>query len=89
MPTGGRIVMAVGKAGEPADRDRLDIWIGDEQCARSGQKNPTYDESRATSFLRESEIVISINLNIGGGVGQIWTCDLTHGYIDINASYRS
>ena len=85
----GRIVMAVGKAGESADRDRLDIWIGDEQCARGGQKSPTYDESRATSFLRESELRISINLNIGDGVGQIWTCDLTHGYIDINASYRS
>ena len=85
----GRIVMAVGKAGESADRDRLDIWIGDEQCARGGQKSPTYDESRATSFLKESEIRISINLNIGDGVGRIWTCDLTHGYIDINASYRS
>ena len=85
----GRIVMAVGKAGEPADRDRLDIWIGDEQCARDGRKNPTYDEIRATSFLTERELRISINLNIGDGAGQIWTCDLTHGYIDINAGYRS
>jgi len=85
----GRIVMAIGKAGEPADRDKLDIWIGEEQCARNGQKSPTYDEDTATSFLKENEVTISIDLNIGDGAGKIWTCDLTHGYIDINASYRS
>jgi glutamate N-acetyltransferase/amino-acid N-acetyltransferase len=85
----GRIVMAVGKAGQAADRDALAIWIGDEQCAEKGVPCPRYDESRATEHLRGSEIDITVDVGVGSASATIWTCDLTHGYIDINAGYRS
>lgn len=85
----GRIVMAVGKSGQPADRDRLAIWIGDEQCAEAGAPRPGYDEDRATRHLRGSEIDIRADVGIGTGSATVWTCDLTHAYIDINAGYRS
>ena len=85
----GRIVMAVGKAGEPAERDKLDIWIGDEQITLDGQVHPDYVEERADVFLREPEIDVRIDLNLGDGAATVWTCDLTHGYIEINAGYRS
>ena len=85
----GRIVMAVGKAGEPAERDKLDIWIGDEQITLDGQVHPDYVEERANVFLREPEIDVRIDLNLGDGAATVWTCDLTHGYIEINAGYRS
>ena len=85
----GRIVMAVGKAGQPANRDRLDIWIGEEQCTKNGQKSRSYDELRATSWLKESEVKIAIDLNMGAGAAKVWTCDLTHRYIEINADYRT
>jgi len=85
----GRIVMAVGKAGEPADRDRLSITIGDELVAENGYVSDSYSEERATEHLRGDEVVISVGMGLGDGTGTIWTCDLTHGYIDINAGYRS
>ncbi|MDY7100490.1 MAG: bifunctional glutamate N-acetyltransferase/amino-acid acetyltransferase ArgJ [Actinomycetota bacterium] len=85
----GRIVMAVGKAGEEADRDALAIWIGDEQCAAKGVQAPGYSEERATVHLRNHEVRITADVGIGDGAATIWTCDLTHGYIDINAGYRS
>ena len=85
----GRIVMAVGKSGQPADRDRLAIWIGDEQCAEAGAPRPGYDEDRATRHLRGSEIDIRADVGVGTGSATVWTCDLTHAYIDINAGYRS
>ena len=85
----GRIVMAVGKSGQPADRDRLAIWIGDEQCAEAGAPRPGYDEDRATHHLRGSEIDIRADVGVGTGSATVWTCDLTHTYIDINAGYRS
>lgn len=85
----GRIVMAVGKAGEAADRDRLDIWIGPEQITANGQLHPDYREERATEHLQQEEIEVRVDMNLGQGSGTVWTCDLTHGYIDINASYRS
>ena len=85
----GRIVMAVGKSGQPADRDRLAIWIGDEQCAEAGAPRPGYDEDRATRHLQGSEIDIRVDVGIGTGSATVWTCDLTHAYIDINAGYRS
>ncbi len=85
----GRIVAAVGKAGQRAERDRLCIWIGDEQCAEHGVRRPGYSEARATEHLRGSEIELRVDVGVGGGRATVWTCDLTHGYIDINAGYRT
>ncbi len=85
----GRIVMAVGRAGEPADRDRLSIAIGGVWMARNGTVVPGYDEAPVVAHMRGHEIDIQIDLGLGGGAGRAWTCDLTHGYIDINGSYRS
>jgi glutamate N-acetyltransferase / amino-acid N-acetyltransferase len=85
----GRIVMAVGKAGEPADRDSLAIWIGDEQVTELGVALADYSEEQATEHLKRDEVTITVDVGVGEGHGSIWTCDLTHGYIDINASYRS
>ena len=85
----GRIVAAVGKAGQRADRDRLSIWMGDEQCASNGVPNPGYSEERATEHLLGGNIELRIDVGVGDGQATIWTCDLTHGYIDINAGYRT
>ncbi len=85
----GRIVMAVGKAGERADRDALAIWIGPEQVAARGVQLDGYSEARATEHLRNDEVLISVDVGVGEGRGSVWTCDLTHGYIDINAGYRT
>ena len=85
----GRIVMAVGKAGEPADRDRLAIHFGDVQVAVNGERDPDYDEEAASAVMREDEIEISVDLGMGNGHATVWTCDLTHGYITINGDYRS
>lgn len=85
----GRIVMGVGKAGEKADRDALKIWIGDELVAEHGWQAPTYSEDRATEHLQNDEVVIRVDVGIAEGQASVWTCDLTHGYIDINAGYRS
>ncbi|MGC8476352.1 MAG: bifunctional glutamate N-acetyltransferase/amino-acid acetyltransferase ArgJ [Acetobacteraceae bacterium] len=85
----GRIVMAVGKAGEPADRDRLSIAVGGVWMARDGAVVPGYDETPVVAHMRGREIAIAIDLGLGKGAGTAWTCDLTHGYIDINGSYRS
>jgi glutamate N-acetyltransferase/amino-acid N-acetyltransferase len=85
----GRIAMAVGKAGEPVDRDRVSIAIGGCWMARSGSVVPDYDEAPVVAHMRGREIKVSIDLGLGSGRAVIWTCDLTHGYIDINGSYRS
>ncbi|MCW5751453.1 MAG: bifunctional glutamate N-acetyltransferase/amino-acid acetyltransferase ArgJ [Alphaproteobacteria bacterium] len=85
----GRIVMAVGKSGEKADRDRLAIRIGGQLVTAKGMIHPDYDEARATAHLKESEIDIEVDVGVGRGRAKVWTCDLTHGYIDINADYRS
>ncbi|MDE0267708.1 MAG: bifunctional glutamate N-acetyltransferase/amino-acid acetyltransferase ArgJ [Acidimicrobiaceae bacterium] len=85
----GRIVAAVGKAGQQADRDRLAIWIGDEQCAEAGMVKPGYSEKRATVHLQGSDVEIKVDVGVGSGEATVWTCDLTHAYIDINAGYRS
>ncbi len=85
----GRIVMAIGKAGEPADRDRVSISVGGIQMARDGQVVPGYDERPVIAHMRGQEIKISINLGLGSGRATVWGCDLTHGYIDINGNYRS
>ncbi|MDB5397106.1 MAG: bifunctional ornithine acetyltransferase/N-acetylglutamate synthase [Rhodospirillales bacterium] len=85
----GRIVMAVGKAGERADRDRLGIAIGGVPITRNGQIVDGYDETPVAQHMKGKEIEIEIDLDIGKGKATVWTCDLTHGYIDINGSYRS
>ena len=85
----GRVVMAVGKAGEPADRDRLSIGFGGTWAARDGQPLADYDEAPVARHLAGDEIRIDVDLGIGEGRATVWTCDLTHGYIAINADYRS
>jgi len=85
----GRVVMAVGKAGEPADRDKLAIRFGDQWVARNGEALDGYDEAPIAAHLKGQEIDIGVDLGLGEGHVTVWTCDLTHGYISINADYRS
>jgi glutamate N-acetyltransferase/amino-acid N-acetyltransferase len=85
----GRVVMAVGKAGEPADRDRLAIWFGDVRVAVEGARDPAYSEDAASAVMREPEVEIRVDLGLGAGKARVWTCDLTKGYIEINGDYRS
>ena len=85
----GRIVMAVGKAGEPADRDLLGVAVGGVWMARAGAVVDGYDEAPVVAHMRGREIAITVDLGLGKGAATVWTCDLTHGYIDINGSYRS
>lgn len=85
----GRIVMAVGKAGEKADRDRLSVAIGGTVIAEQGQPRDGYDEAPVAAHMKGREILIEVDIGIGRGKATVWTCDLTHGYIDINADYRS
>ena len=85
----GRVVMAVGKAGEPADRDRLAIWFGAVRVAVEGARDPDYSEAEASAVMREPEIGIRVDLGLGTGTARVWTCDLTKGYIEINGDYRS
>ena len=85
----GRVVMAVGKAGEPADRDRLSIGFGGIWAAREGQPLADYDETPVAAHLAGQDITIEVDLGLGDGRATVWTCDLTHGYISINADYRS
>jgi glutamate N-acetyltransferase/amino-acid N-acetyltransferase len=85
----GRIVMAVGKAGEPADRDRLSVGVGGVWVARDGSVVPGYDEAPVAAHMNGREVEVAVDLGLGKGRATAWTCDLTHGYIDINGSYRS
>jgi glutamate N-acetyltransferase/amino-acid N-acetyltransferase len=85
----GRIVMAVGKAGEPADRDKLAIAVGGTWMAKAGGIVPGYNEAPVVAHMKGSEIEIDVDIGLGSGRATVWTCDLTHGYIDINGSYRS
>ena len=85
----GRIVMAVGKAGEKADRDKLTISVGGVEITRDGRAVPDYDEGPVAMHMKGREIGIAIDIGVGRGRATVWTCDLTHGYIDINGSYRS
>lgn len=85
----GRIVMAVGKAGEPADRDKLSIRFGATQVATGGLAVEGYDEAPVAAHLKGQEISVGVDLGLGDGHATVWTCDLTHGYISINADYRS
>ncbi|KQM65094.1 arginine biosynthesis protein ArgJ [Sphingomonas sp. Leaf17] len=85
----GRVVMAVGKAGEPAERDKLSIRFGETQVAEGGLAVTGYDEAPVAAHLKGSEISVGVDLGLGDGRATVWTCDLTHGYIAINADYRS
>lgn len=85
----GRIVMAVGKAGEPAERDRLEIRFGSVVVARKGERVPDYCEEAASKLMQNDEIEIGVDLGIGKGAAKVWTCDLTKEYVAINGDYRS
>ncbi|KQM17173.1 arginine biosynthesis protein ArgJ [Sphingomonas sp. Leaf24] len=85
----GRVVMAVGKAGEAAERDKLAIRFGTTQVAEGGVAVAGYDEAPVAAHLQGQEVEIGVDLNLGEGRATVWTCDLTHGYISINADYRS
>jgi len=85
----GRIVMAVGKAGEKAAIDRLEIFIGGHAVARGGGPVPGYDEKPVAKHMQGQDIAVAVDVGVGDGAATVWTCDLTHGYIDINADYRS
>jgi glutamate N-acetyltransferase / amino-acid N-acetyltransferase len=85
----GRVVMAVGKAGEPADRDKLSIGFGGTWAARDGLPLADYDEAPVAAHLKGHDVTIEVDLGLGEGRATVWTCDLTHGYISINADYRS
>ncbi len=88
-PNWGRVVAAVGKAGEAADRDRLSIWLGDIEVARNGEAAASYQEAQGAAYMKNPEITIRVDVGIADGQARVWTCDLTHDYISINADYRS
>ena len=85
----GRVVMAVGKAGAKADRDRLSIRFGDHEVARDGARAPDYSEEAASSYMTRDHVVIAVDLGLGDGAATMWGCDLTARYVEINADYRS
>ena len=85
----GRIVMAVGKSGEMADRDRLAIWFGDVRVAVDGERDPGYSEAAATAVMQQEDIPVRVDLGLGPGQATVWTCDLTKEYVAINGDYRS
>jgi glutamate N-acetyltransferase/amino-acid N-acetyltransferase len=85
----GRVVMAVGKAGEPADRDKLSIWFGGIRVAHKGARDPAYDEAEVSAAMKKPEISLKVALGLGNGRDRVLTCDLTKEYISINGDYRS
>lgn len=85
----GRVVMAVGKAGVEADRDRLAIWFGPHRLAVDGERDPRYSEEEASNYMKGSHIVIKADIGLGNGCATIWSCDLTKEYVEINGDYRS
>lgn len=85
----GRVVMAVGKAGEPADRDRLSIWFGNVRVAHEGARDPSYDEAAASAVMKKDVITVTADLGIGRGTARVMTIDLTKDYVAINGDYRS
>ncbi len=88
-PNWGRVVMAIGKSGEPADRDKISINFGNILVAEKGWVSPSYTEDAGSTYMKNRNLKISVGLGMGDGTAQVWTCDLTHGYIKINADYRS
>jgi len=85
----GRVVMAVGKAGEPADRDKLSIWFGETRVAHKGARDPGYDEAAVSNYMKSPEIMLRVTLGLGKGRDRVLTCDLTKEYVAINGDYRS
>ncbi len=85
----GRVVMAVGKAGEPAERDLLSIWFGDIRVAHEGERDPAYSEEETSAYMKKDEITLRVDLGLGRGKATVWTCDLTKEYVAINGDYRS
>jgi len=85
----GRVVMAVGKSGEMADRDRLAIWFGDVRVAVDGERDPAYSEAAATAVMKREDIPVRVEIGLGSGRATVWTCDLTKEYVEINGDYRS
>ncbi|WLS03515.1 bifunctional glutamate N-acetyltransferase/amino-acid acetyltransferase ArgJ [Shinella oryzae] len=85
----GRIVMAVGKSGEMADRDRLAIWFGDVRVAVDGERDPDYSEEATTAIMQRQDIPVRVEIGLGNGRATVWTCDLTKEYVEINGDYRS
>ncbi|MEC9462160.1 MAG: bifunctional ornithine acetyltransferase/N-acetylglutamate synthase, partial [Pseudomonadota bacterium] len=85
----GRIVMAVGKSGEMADRDRLAIWFGDVRVAVNGERDPDYSEEATTAVMEREDIPVTVDIGLGSGTATVWTCDLTKEYVAINGDYRS
>ncbi|MGB9367199.1 MAG: bifunctional ornithine acetyltransferase/N-acetylglutamate synthase, partial [Xanthobacteraceae bacterium] len=85
----GRVVMAVGKAGEPADRDKLSIWFGDTRVAHKGARDPGYDEAQVSAYMKSPEITLKVSLGLGKARDRVLTCDLTKEYVAINGDYRS
>ncbi|MFM7083690.1 MAG: bifunctional glutamate N-acetyltransferase/amino-acid acetyltransferase ArgJ [Hyphomicrobium sp.] len=88
-PNWGRVVMAVGKSGEAANRDRLTIWFGENCVARNGERSEEYNEETVALYMKNSELLVRINVGVGKSSAAVWTCDLTHDYIRINSDYRS
>jgi glutamate N-acetyltransferase/amino-acid N-acetyltransferase len=88
-PNWGRIVMAVGKSGEAADRDKLAIWFGDIRVANEGAVDPDYTEAEGAAYMKKPELEVRVSVGVGNGSATVWTCDLTSEYISINADYRS
>ena len=88
-PNWGRIVAVVGRAGVPFEQERLSIWLGAERAARDGVADPAFDEPAAARHMKGQEVEIAVEIGAGPGTATVWTCDLTHGYISINADYRS
>ncbi|KJF69064.1 bifunctional glutamate N-acetyltransferase/amino-acid acetyltransferase ArgJ [Rhizobium nepotum] len=85
----GRVVMAVGKSGEMADRDRLAIWFGGVRVAVNGERDPDYSEAETTAVMRQEDIPVKVDIGLGQGTATVWTCDLTKEYVAINGDYRS
>ena len=88
-PNWGRVVMAVGKSGEAADRDKLSIWFGPHVVARNGERASEYVETTVAGYMKNAELTIRVDVGVGEGAATVWTCDLTHDYVSINADYRS
>jgi glutamate N-acetyltransferase/amino-acid N-acetyltransferase len=85
----GRVVMAVGKAGEPASRDKLSIYFGDIRVAAGGARDPFYDEKKVSVYMKRDVIDLTVDLKLGKGSDRVLTCDLTKEYVEINGDYRS
>ncbi len=88
-PNWGRVVMAIGKSGEPADRDKLSISFGDILVAENGWVADSYTEEAGANYMKNADVSITVGIGVGHGKATVWTCDLTHQYITINADYRS